>query len=35
MKEMFMQISQNVEIALTPKPKIEKFMTDIGGEWYF
>ena len=33
-KEMFMQIPQNVEIALTPKEKIQKLMTDIGGGWY-
>ena len=31
---MFMQIPQNVEIALTPKEKFQKLMTDIGGEWY-
>ena len=34
MKEMFMQIPQNVEIALTPKEKIQKLMAYIGGEWY-
>ena len=34
MKEMFMQIPQNVEIALTPKQKIQNLMTDIGGGWY-
>ena len=32
MKEMFMQIPQNVEIALTTK-KIQKLMIDIGGGW--
>ena len=31
---MFMQIPQNVEISLTPKQKIQKLMTDIGGGWY-
>ena len=31
MKEMFMQIPQTFEIALTPKQKIQKLMTDIGG----
>ena len=34
MKEMFMQIPQTVEIALTPKQKIQKIMTYIGGGWY-
>ena len=34
MKEMFMQIPKNVEIALTPKEKTQKLMTDIGGGWY-
>ena len=34
MKEMFMQIPQNVEITLTLKQKIQKLMTDIGGGWY-
>ena len=34
MKDMFMQIPQNVEISLTPKEKTQKFMTDIGGGWY-
>ena len=29
-----MQIPQNVEIALTPKEKNQKLMTDIGGGWY-
>ena len=33
MKEMFIQIPQNVEIAPTPKEKIPKLMTDIGGGW--
>ena len=31
---MFMQIPQNVEIALTPKQKIQNLMKDIGGGWY-
>ena len=31
MKEIFMQISQNVEISLTPKEIIQKLMTEIGG----
>ena len=34
MKEMLMQIPQNVEIALTSKEKIQKLLTDIGGGWY-
>ena len=34
MKEMFMQIHQNVEIALTPKEKTQKLLTYIGGGWY-
>ena len=34
MKEMFMQIPQNVEIELTSREKIQKILTDIGGEWY-
>ena len=29
MKDIFMQIPQNVEIALTPKEKTQKLMTDI------
>ena len=31
---MFIQITQNFEISLTPKEKIQKLMTDIGGGWY-
>ena len=31
MKEMFMQIPQNVEIALTSKEKTQKLLIDIGG----
>ena len=34
MKYMFIQIPQNVEIALTPKETIQKLMTDIVGGWY-
>ena len=34
MKDMFMQITQTIKIALTPKQKIQKLMTDIGGGWY-
>ena len=33
MKEMFMQITQNVEISLTLKGNIQKLLTDIGGGW--
>ena len=33
MKYMFMQIPQSVKIALTPKQKVQKLMTDIGGVW--
>ena len=29
-----MQIPQNVEISLTPKERIQKLLTDIGGGWY-
>ena len=34
MKDMFMKILQNFKIALTPKEKIQKLMTDVGGGWY-
>ena len=34
MKDMFSQIPQNIKIALTPKQKFQKLMTDIGGGWY-
>ena len=34
MKDMFMQKPQTVKIALTPKQKVQKLMTDIGGRWY-
>ena len=29
-----MQIPHNIEIALTPREKIQKLLTDIGGGWY-
>ena len=31
---MFRQIPQTIKIALTPKQKFQKIMTDIGGRWY-
>ena len=34
MKVMFNQIPQTIKIALTPKQKVQKLMTDIGGGWY-
>ena len=34
MEEMFKQIPQNVERALTSREKNQKLMTDIGGGWY-
>ena len=34
MKDIFMQIPQTVKIALNPKQKVQKLMTDIGGGWY-
>ena len=34
MEEMFKQIPQNVEKALTSREKNQKLMTDIGGGWY-
>ena len=34
MKEMFKQIPQTMIKALTPKQKVQKLMTDIGGGWY-
>ena len=34
MVEMFKQIPQNVEKALTSREKNLKLMTDIGGGWY-
>ena len=33
MKEMFIQIPQNVEKPLTSREKNQKLMTDIGGGW--
>ena len=34
MEEMFKQIPQNVERALTSREKNPKLMADIGGGWY-
>ena len=34
MKQVFMQIPQNFERALTSKEKIQKLLTDIGRGWY-
>ena len=34
MKEMFKKIPLTMEKALTPKQKVQKLMTDIGGGWY-
>ena len=34
MEEMFKQIPQNVEKALTSRERKQKLMTDIGGGWY-
>ena len=34
MKEMFKQISQIIYKPLTPKQKVQKIITDIGGGWY-
>ena len=34
MKVMFRQIPQTTKIALTPKQKVQRLMTDIGGGWY-
>ena len=34
MKEIFKQILQPISKALTPKQKVQKLMTDIGGGWY-
>ena len=33
MKEMFKKIPQTMSKALTPKRKVQKLMTDIGGGW--
>ena len=32
-KYTFMKIPQTIKIALTPKQKVQKLMTDIGGVW--
>ena len=34
MKLMFRKIPQTIKIALTPKQKQKKLMTNIGGGWY-
>ena len=34
MKDIFKQIPQTIRKALTPKQKVQKLMTDIGGGWY-
>ena len=34
MKDVFKQIPQILSKPLTPKQKVQKFMTDIGGGWY-
>ena len=34
MKEMFKKIPQTMTKVLTPKQKVHKLMTDIGGRWY-
>ena len=34
MKVMIRQIPHTVKISLSPKQKIQKLMTDIGGGWY-
>ena len=34
MKEMFKKIPQTMIKALTPKQKVQKLMTYIGGGWY-
>ena len=31
---MFKKIAQTMSIALTPKQKVQKPITDIGGGWY-
>ena len=33
-KEMFKQIHITMKKSLTPKQKVQKLMTDIGGGWY-
>ena len=34
MKGIFRQIPQTIKIALTPKQKVQKLMTDMGSRWY-
>ena len=34
MKYMFNKIPQTMIKSLTPKQKVQKLMTDIGGGWY-
>ena len=34
MKEIFNQIPQTLIKVLTPKQKVQKVMTEIGGGWY-
>ena len=34
MKEILKQIPQTMSQSLTPKQKVRKLMTDIGGGWY-
>ena len=34
MKEMFKKIPTAMTKALSPKQKVQKFMTEIGGGWY-
>ena len=34
MKEMFKQIPLTMSQPLTPKQKVQKIMTNIGGGWY-
>ena len=31
---MFRKIPQTIKIALNPKQKVQKLMTDISGGWY-
>ena len=33
MKDMFRQVPQTIKISLTPKQKVQKLITDIGGGW--
>ena len=34
MKEMFKQIPTTMTKPLSPKQKVQKLMTEIGGGWY-